>query len=333
MAKKKKKSKKQQPSDKSDGANEVDHLSAAAPAAEDGTLTPEELRRFHAIVEVLSGIATTLEQPGAKWIPQSHHALPCHELADLLLKLALPNIESIAQDVEAGRHDGLIRKSLGRRLTMVEKKVIRSWKNYITGQFMVVDHIPNKGSVLLQIYSFDPKGKLCLCQPRLFLVRGLGITAQKNSCVQTTLLPFCGGLTYLIDKIIMQPKEMFIAEATRLRAFAPSLYDESMSGSPGALRIYTLPTEDDFISFRQEDAALASDDPSSAFDAVNRDIPTEKNPTKPTSRRKQCAYCGLKEEEKLSQCPCMTVYYCCVEHQRSHWKQHKKECSAARKKH
>mmetsp|Transcript_7999 Transcript_7999/g.9216 ORF Transcript_7999/g.9216 Transcript_7999/m.9216 type:complete len:746 (+) Transcript_7999:145-2382(+) len=52
--------------------------------------------------------------------------------------------------------------------------------------------------------------------------------------------------------------------------------------------------------------------------------------------RKQCAYCGVSEQDardetvELSKCPCKLVYFCSVDHQKAHWPNHKMECKRAR---
>jgi hypothetical protein len=37
-----------------------------------------------------------------------------------------------------------------------------------------------------------------------------------------------------------------------------------------------------------------------------------------------CGLCNKKASQKCSRC--LTTYYCCVEHQKEHWKEHKKAC-------
>ena len=47
----------------------------------------------------------------------------------------------------------------------------------------------------------------------------------------------------------------------------------------------------------------------------------------------QCAYCGKDEEtmgKRLLKCACKTAYYCCKDHQKQHWKDHKAKCKRIR---
>jgi hypothetical protein len=48
------------------------------------------------------------------------------------------------------------------------------------------------------------------------------------------------------------------------------------------------------------------------------------------SMRKKCSYCGLSDRDdnsvSLYRCACRAAYYCGKEHQRAHWKDHKRQC-------
>jgi hypothetical protein len=44
-----------------------------------------------------------------------------------------------------------------------------------------------------------------------------------------------------------------------------------------------------------------------------------------------CAFCGMLDEERLNKCArCKQTYYCCREHQKAHWKEHKPDCKELR---
>ena len=55
---------------------------------------------------------------------------------------------------------------------------------------------------------------------------------------------------------------------------------------------------------------------------------------KKTHRGRKCEHCGKTEKngEKLLQCACKVVYYCCKKHQRLNWQDHKECCKGIRKK-
>ena len=46
-----------------------------------------------------------------------------------------------------------------------------------------------------------------------------------------------------------------------------------------------------------------------------------------------CRFCGVGEEETASRllvCACKSAFYCCKEHQRQHWRDHKEQCQSKR---
>lgn len=53
--------------------------------------------------------------------------------------------------------------------------------------------------------------------------------------------------------------------------------------------------------------------------------------SKPLPERPECQQCG--KEEQLSRCKgCMVVHYCGLDHQASHWSEHKSTCSSIKKR-
>jgi len=140
----------------------------------------------------------------------------------------LQHIEELSREIRLGKHDSLYRMMFGRSLSEQDKKNIEAWCAHIEDDFFVVDHIPKKGTVFVQIGRIDKErindGKIFdendVHEPRVFLVRGLATPlaelvanlaadfkqhnprmAEKYeglplARIHTVIVPFNGGLTY-----------------------------------------------------------------------------------------------------------------------------------------
>ena len=148
----------------------------------------------------------------------------------IVLSYIWKHINRITDEIDNGRHDELYLKKVGRRIADADKNEIRSWRNHIEDDFVVVNHVPHKGSLFVQVgrvAAFEQKGLPGPIQddsdihdPRVFFVQGLA-TPMKEMCetshnalvktypslkkydlpisfLHTTILPFNGGLTYAV---------------------------------------------------------------------------------------------------------------------------------------
>ena len=71
----------------------------------------------------------------------------------------------------------------------------------------------------------------------------------------------------------------------------------------------------------------------SGWDKV--EVTTSVNKTQYEECRVMCGYCGAtyrRNGAELMRCACRAAYYCCEEHQQSHWNHHKGTCIAIRRK-
>jgi len=148
----------------------------------------------------------------------------------IVLSYIWKNIHRITDEIDAGHHDELFLKKVGRRIEEKDKSVIRSWRNHIKDDFVVINHLPHKGSVFVQVgrvakleQNMGPgpmKDDSDIHDPRVFFIQGLA-TPLKELCessheglmkaypslkkkyadlpisfIHATILPYNNGLTY-----------------------------------------------------------------------------------------------------------------------------------------
>lgn len=69
----------------------------------------------------------------------------------IVMSYILRNIDRLSAEVDLGIHDELFLKCFSRSIEEKDKDDIRSWKNHLFDDFIVVDHISHKGTVLVQV--------------------------------------------------------------------------------------------------------------------------------------------------------------------------------------
>lgn len=156
------------------------------------------------------------------------------EIRDLVIAYMLRDIDYLVAEVMKKEREPLCRQILGRRLTATDKGNIQSWKVHVKDDFIVVDHVPRQGTVMVQIgrhvhrdYLMNERPDFVqhedVHEPRIFVVQGLADSLsdltesgrrlfqkqhpsivkqhpalQNALCmVHTTLLPYNGGITYM----------------------------------------------------------------------------------------------------------------------------------------
>lgn len=253
----------------------------------EGRMPEVEGRRFYALMDFLALIVVPRirqEQPINKnlvWDPAGIAYNPI-ETRVIVVDYILQNIESISREIDSSRHDALFRRTTGRRMTALDKSDIRSWKLHVSDDFFVVDHIPRKGSVLVQVGRLlgttDLENELAYIrkedvhEPRVFLVRGLATpfgemcrrlvddfrTAHPDiqhgdlpiALLNTTIIPYKGGLTYATNLTTFSQQyyatPASYAEAARIavEAYRAAFSNAASDDAPRCL-LYTNLTEKD----------------------------------------------------------------------------------------
>lgn len=147
----------------------------------------------------------------------------------IVLSYIWKHIHRITDEIDAGQHDDLYLKKVGRRMEEKDRNEIRSWRKHIKDDFVVINHVPHKGSVFVQVgrvAKFEQqmlgpnpiKDDSDIHDPRVFLIQGLA-TPLREMCeashkglmnaypslkkynlpisfLHTTLLPYNNGITY-----------------------------------------------------------------------------------------------------------------------------------------
>jgi len=146
----------------------------------------------------------------------------------IVLSYIWKHINRITDEIDDGVHDGLFLRKVGRRIQDADKDEIRSWRNHIEDDFVVINHVPHVGSIFVQVgrvVEFEQKGGTVkddadIHEPRVFCVQGLATSMQEMcenshgmlvkaypslkkydlpvSFLHTTLLQYNKGITYAV---------------------------------------------------------------------------------------------------------------------------------------
>lgn len=82
---------------------------------------------------------------------------------NIVIHHILNNIDDIVREVDSGKHDTFFKTSVGRSIEEADKKDIRSWKNHVQDEFIVVDFIPHRGGEsCLGIFDRTSSSPICL---------------------------------------------------------------------------------------------------------------------------------------------------------------------------
>jgi len=274
-----KKSKKKSSSNKTARSAQVVRAAPTPSVDREGRMPEAEGRRFYALLDFLALIVVPrmqIEVPSLRWNPQGC-AVNSIETRSIVMDYLLQHIEGISQEIESGQHDALFRRLVGRRMTTMEKSTIRSLRVHLSDDFFVVDHIPKKGSVLVQVGRMlrdIDKEELGPCyrkddvhEPRVFLLRGLatpfGELCQRPAehfasahpdveydlpiaLVNLTVIPYGGGLTYMTN-LTPETQQHYSSPAAYAEGarIAVEAYQAAFSGGPDAPKIYTHLTDQD----------------------------------------------------------------------------------------
>ncbi len=159
------------------------------------------------------------ERDGLQRMPDS--------IRTIVLTFIWKHINRITDEVDAGDHDTLFLRKVGRRIRDADKDEIRSWRNHIEDDFVVINHVPHVGSIFVQVgrvVDFEVPGlgpvkdDADIHEPRVFCIQGLATPLQELcenshnmliekfpslnkyklpiSFLHTTILPFNKGVAY-----------------------------------------------------------------------------------------------------------------------------------------
>jgi len=149
------------------------------------------------------------------------------EVRDAVMSFILREIDWLAEQVDGRRYDAMFSQLFNRRITEEDRDEIRSWRLHVQDDFFCVASRVNEGAIFVQVGSLDESMRMDdfyaedFHEPRVFLVRGLADSIEsllRNpianfrrkhpsiaemhpdspiALVNTTLLPYNGGITYM----------------------------------------------------------------------------------------------------------------------------------------
>lgn len=161
------------------------------------------------------------ERDGLQRMPDS--------MRTIVLTFIWKHINRITDEVDAGDHDTLFLRKVGRRIQDKDKDEIRSWRNHIEDDFVVINHVPHVGSIFVQVgrvVQFEQPGlgpvkdDADIHEPRVFCIQGLATPLQELcqdshnmlmkefpslnkyklpiSFLHTTIVPYNKGVSYAV---------------------------------------------------------------------------------------------------------------------------------------
>lgn len=153
-------------------------------------------RSFYALLSLLTAIAVPKMNAEHAKLPHDIPEAPLYteihrypmSIRMIILSYALREIDWLVEEIESGRHQALIQRIMGRRLSQSELETIKSWLVHIHDDFFVMGHRKNEGTVLVQVGRLVTRDKLYepttdkykeefvgddIHEPRVFVVQGL----------------------------------------------------------------------------------------------------------------------------------------------------------------
>mmetsp|Transcript_19665 Transcript_19665/g.32244 ORF Transcript_19665/g.32244 Transcript_19665/m.32244 type:complete len:661 (+) Transcript_19665:95-2077(+) len=204
-----------------------------------GRMPRDDGIKFYALLDLLAHIVIDDVERERRWSESTY--IPFHwperdglqKMPDSARSIVLThiwkNINRISDEIDNGDHDGLFLRKVGRRIQDADKDEIRSWRNHIEDDFIVINHVPHVGSIFVQVgrvVQFEQKiagsvkDETDIHEPRVFCVQGLATPMQELlqgshtmlmeaypslekyglpiSFCHATLLPYSKGVTYAV---------------------------------------------------------------------------------------------------------------------------------------
>lgn len=253
---------------------------------EQGRMHREDGIRFYGLLDfiVLSCIGDIEKErrvspnvPPLNWPERDGLQKMPDAVRSIVMSYVLRNIDRLSAEVDLGVHDELFLKCFSRSIEEKDKDDIRSWKNHIFDDFIVVDHIAHKGTVLVQVgrvQQVEGEEELHSTRsendnhpPRVFIIQGISTPIEELfmpitkkmmtdspsfkvyqmpiAIINTTILPYQGGLTYGVVYNSQEQKKYYhtpqqYAEAVRIAcdAYKETVLNQEMSASSSCAKLY-----------------------------------------------------------------------------------------------
>lgn len=196
----------------------------------------------------------------------------------IVMSYVLRNIDRLSAEVDLGVHDELFLKCFSRSIEEKDKDDIRSWKNHVFDDLIVVDHISHKGTVLVQVGRVQQvegeeelhstRSEDDIHPPRVFIIQGISTPIEELfmpitkkmltdspsfkkyqlpiAIINTTILPYQGGLTYGVVYNSQEQKKYYhtsqqYAEAVSMvlgDAYKVTVLNQEISASSSCAKLY-----------------------------------------------------------------------------------------------